>query len=216
VQVNGFAGAAARANASGTVVAPIAEEITRYVAEMRLERPALIGHSLGGSVGMMIAARHPTSVGRLMVVDMTTFAGSDFAAPDSTSENVRARADEIAAQVRAAAPGTIAPMLRELFSGMTLVDTARERILKWARASDQQVVAQAFRDVLVTDLRPELPRITIPVTVLLAQTTDEAHLHEMYGNLPQARFVRVENAKHFIMLDQPQRMVTEIQEFMHT
>ena len=69
VQVNGFGGVAAGANADGPVAAPVAEEIARYIREARLNRPAVVGHSMGGTIGMMLAARHPTLVGRLMVVD---------------------------------------------------------------------------------------------------------------------------------------------------
>src|SRR5688572_33472954 len=54
VQVAGFAGAPARGNAKGQVVRPLAEEIARYIAANRLDRPALVGHSMGGSVAMMV------------------------------------------------------------------------------------------------------------------------------------------------------------------
>src|SRR5687768_692280 len=73
VQVNGFASAAPGANADGPVSAPVAEELDRYIRESSLARPAIIGHSMGGTIGMMLAARHPGSVGRLMVVDMVPF-----------------------------------------------------------------------------------------------------------------------------------------------
>jgi pimeloyl-ACP methyl ester carboxylesterase len=78
VQVNGFAGAPVGANGDGDVAAPVAEEIARYIQRKPLcERPAAIGHSMGGSIGMMLAARHPDAVGKLMVVDMFPFMGSD-------------------------------------------------------------------------------------------------------------------------------------------
>src|SRR5690349_3191072 len=70
VQVAGFSGAPAAGNARGQVVAPLAEEIARYIEAKRLVRPALVGHSMGGTVAMMVAARHPTRVGKVMVVDM--------------------------------------------------------------------------------------------------------------------------------------------------
>src|SRR5688572_20110059 len=78
IQVNGFSGTAPGANVDGPVSAPVAEELARYIAEARLDRPAIIGHSMGGTIGMMLAARHPTSVGRLMVVDMMPEMGEMF------------------------------------------------------------------------------------------------------------------------------------------
>src|ERR1043166_5432263 len=58
VQVAGFAGEPARGNRAGPVIAPLAEEIARYIADRHLVRPAIIGHSMGGTLAMMIAARH--------------------------------------------------------------------------------------------------------------------------------------------------------------
>jgi pimeloyl-ACP methyl ester carboxylesterase len=94
VHVAAFAGRPAGANRSGAVVAPVAEEIARYIAAARLERPALVGHSLGGTLAMMVAARHPQSVSRVMVVDMMPFMGAMFGAPGATPGSV----EPIAAQ----------------------------------------------------------------------------------------------------------------------
>lgn len=77
VQVNGFAGFAPGANASGPVSAPVVEDVARYIRDSGLARPAVIGHSMGGTIGMMLAVCHPESLGRLMVVDVTPFMGDD-------------------------------------------------------------------------------------------------------------------------------------------
>jgi pimeloyl-ACP methyl ester carboxylesterase len=219
VQVNGFAGSPAGDNASGPVMAPVAEEVVRYLAAAHLDHPVIIGHSMGGAIGMMIAARHPGAIGRLMIVDMIPFAGAFFVAPDATSETARPRAEQIAGQVLATPPGEISPLLQGMFSGMTRSDAARVRILSWLRASDRRVVAQSFREVITTDLRPELSRIAIPVTVLYVLPpgqTGHAVLDSAYANLPQARMVLVEDSNHFIMLDQPQRITSEIKSFMES
>ena len=70
VQFAGFAGTPARGNARGEVVAPLAAELARYIRSRGLRRPAIVGHSMGGTVAMMIAAKNPSLVGKLMVVDM--------------------------------------------------------------------------------------------------------------------------------------------------
>ena len=63
VQIAGMGAAAPGGNAQGAVVAPVADEIARYVREEKLKTPALIGHSMGGTIGMMVAARNPDTVG---------------------------------------------------------------------------------------------------------------------------------------------------------
>src|SRR5690606_40168966 len=97
IHVQGFAGAAAEDNAEGPVSAPVAEDIARYIREQGLDRPAVIGHSMGGTIGMMLAARHPDSVGRLMVVDMIPFVGAMFGEPGTnpTPESIAPMADMI-------------------------------------------------------------------------------------------------------------------------
>jgi pimeloyl-ACP methyl ester carboxylesterase len=70
IQVAGFAGAPARGNAQGEVIAPLAAEIARYIDANRLRGASIVGHSMGGTVAMMVAARHPGRAGKVMVVDM--------------------------------------------------------------------------------------------------------------------------------------------------
>src|SRR5688572_25279555 len=83
VQVAGFAGTPAAGNAAGRVAAPVADEIARYIAANRLERPAIVGHSMGGSIALMVGARHPALAGRLMVVDMLPSPARPFGVPSA-------------------------------------------------------------------------------------------------------------------------------------
>src|SRR5690606_3871918 len=52
VQIGGFAGQPGPAG--GDVWGPAVSEIARYIAEQGLERPAVIGHSLGGATGLRL------------------------------------------------------------------------------------------------------------------------------------------------------------------
>src|SRR3546814_17850530 len=70
VQVKGFAGTAAEANASGPLLEPVAKEIVRSITAMDMRRPRIIGHSMGGTLALMLAARSPASTGKVSVVDM--------------------------------------------------------------------------------------------------------------------------------------------------
>jgi pimeloyl-[acyl-carrier protein] methyl ester esterase len=52
VQIHGFGGVP-RSSSDSLVTAPVAREVARYIRELRLTRPALIGHSMGNRT------RHP-------------------------------------------------------------------------------------------------------------------------------------------------------------
>ena len=224
IHIQGFAGAPAEDNATGNVSAPVAEDLARYIAEQGLNKPAVIGHSMGGTIGMMLAARHPDSVGRLMVVDMVPFMGAMFAQPGTnpTAESVAPVADMIhqgmanspREQYQAQADAQIAAMIN--------TESLRAGPLEDSRTSDQKVSAAAFRELIVTDLRPEISRITAPTEVLYVKFNDprmtpeiaDAIYRASFANLPGATLTRIDDSAHFIMLDQPVRFAAEVNAFL--
>ena len=223
VWVSGFAGRPAGANATGDSVSqPVAEEIARYIREQNLERPAVIGHSMGGWIGMVLAARHPESVGRLMVVDMMPFMGAMFGPPGTTPEQVRPVADQILAGIRTAAPDARRAMAEQTLAGMIRTESLRAAEVEASLASDSDVSGRAFHEMIVTDLRPELANITAPVTVLYvtptgAPLTDaqmDGFYQLSYANIPGVRLIRIPDAAHFIMYDNPGRFFAEVDAFL--
>ena len=67
VQINGFAGQPAGPNANGPFLAPVEAELAGYIEQNHLNRPAVIGHSIGGLLGIMLSADHPSDVGKLLL-----------------------------------------------------------------------------------------------------------------------------------------------------
>lgn len=222
VQVNGFAGAPVGANADGEVSAPVAEEIARYISESNLDHPAVIGHSMGGVIGMMLAARHPDAVGKLMVVDMFPFMGPMFGGPGATRDSVRPIADQIRAGMRMAPQGVVSDQTRATINSMVRTESARPEIIEHARQSNVGVTANAFHELVVTDLRPELANIRAPLTVLYvippqAPITPEQYdgfMRASYASVPTARIVKIEDSYHFIMIDQFDRFMGEVNTFL--
>lgn len=222
VHVAGFAGKPAGGNASGPVVAPVAEEIARYISEARLSRPALVGHSLGGSWAMMVAARHPQLASRVMVVDMVPFMGMMFGQPNATADSLRPIAEQMRARFttgdgearRRGIESTIATMVR--------TESLRPGVVEQSLASDPAVSGQAMYDLITTDLRPELANIRVPMTVLWVRppsipVTDElmaGGYRLSYRNAPQAVLRRIPDAYHFIMFDEPEAFQRELREFL--
>jgi pimeloyl-ACP methyl ester carboxylesterase len=222
VQIAGMGSAPPAGNAQGAVIAPVAEEIARYINEEKLKTPALIGHSMGGTIGMMVAARHPASVGKLMIVDMHPFIGQMFAGPTATADSVRPIADAMRARsAKTTAEERSAERERTI---NTMINTVAERTgpLEDSRASNPDTVANAFSELIVTDLRGELPAIKASTTVLYvtpkgAPFTDaqmDAVYRAAYAPIAGATVKRVPKAAHFIMLDAPDAFAEEIKSFL--
>ena len=222
IHVQGFAGAPAEANATGPVSAPVAEDLARYIAEQGLNKPAVIGHSMGGTIGMMLAARHPDSVGRLMVVDMVPFMGAMFGAPGATAASVAPVADQIYAGMTSGPLEGYQAQAAAAVTGMINTEAARAGPLEDTTTSDRQVSASAFRELIVTDLRPELARITAPTTVLYVKFNDPRMTPEItdgiyrasFSGMPGAKLKRIDDSAHFIMLDQPAAFAAEVNAFL--
>lgn len=224
IHIQGFAGAPVEGNAEGPVAAPVAEEIARYIAENNLDKPAVVGHSMGGTIGMMLAARHPDAVGRLMVVDMVPFMGAMLAQPgvQPTAESVAPAVRAMMAQSRATSDADYRARAAVMVAGMVNTESLRAGPLEDAAASDRAVSQNAYEELLSTDLRPELPRITAPVEVLYVafnypgmtpQMTDGIY-QGSFATLPSAELKRIDDSAHFIMFDQPAAFYAELDAFL--
>jgi pimeloyl-ACP methyl ester carboxylesterase len=53
----------------GYEIRDFADDVARFCAEVGIERPVVVGHSLGGMIGVELAARHPTVPRALVLVD---------------------------------------------------------------------------------------------------------------------------------------------------
>ena len=221
VQVSGFAGQPAGANKAGLVAAPVAEEIARYIKESGI-KPAVVGHSMGGIVGMMLASRHPDALSRLMVVDIFPSMGMLFAGPAATPEQVAQVADRIEAGMRAATPEERTARATGIIAGYANNQAMRPIGVEDSLKSDPDVSARAYRELIVTNLIPELGRIAVPVTVLYVQPKavpissvqfDGAY-KGAYAPVKQLTLKRIEDSAHFIMWDQPGRFQAELKAFL--
>jgi N-formylmaleamate deformylase len=197
VQVAGFAGDPARGNAEGAVVAPLADEIGRYIQATGLKAPAVVGHSMGGTVAMMIGARQPDRVGKVMVVDMLPQPAGLLG---GSAVNL----------------GPLANSLRDIVAspgGRRLFDS-----FVGGRGADSDVVARAMHELANTDLTPELGRIRAPMTVVYAaDPRNQARVERSYANAyagVPARLVRIDNSGHMIMYDQPARFHEALKAFL--
>lgn len=222
VQLNGFAGAPVRGNAEGLINAEAAEEVVRYIEEAGLQKPAVVGHSMGGAIALMAAARHPESVGRAMVIDMLPFMGLLFGPPGSTPASLRDTADRLRDQMAGAPAVAWAIGAQQNMSSMVRAENRRTLPVHDAQASDKGVAARAMHELITTDLRPELKNITVPVTVLyvkspstpLNEAQTDAVFRASYKSLPKAKLTRIPDAYHFIMFDQPERFAQELKAFL--
>jgi len=220
VQINGFAGQPAGANAQGEIIAPFVEELDQYIKAQHLDHPAVIGHSMGGLAGLMLARRHPEDLSRLLVVDALPFFSVLFH-PAATVENVTPQAAGMRDQVIALPDANFAAMQQAGVARLVLNPDNRPTIAAWTLASDRAVFARAMYEDMTTDMRSEIAQIQTPITVLYAYDTTmgpqagvDALWHNAYASAPHATLTRIDGSYHFIMFDQPAAFDTAVQTFL--
>lgn len=218
VHVAGFAGRPAGANASGPVVEPVANEIARYIRQAGLNKPAIVGHSLGGTWAMMVAGRNPGLASKVMVVDMMPFVGNMFGGPTATAESVRPMAEQIRKGIVGSAGEARRKQAEQTIAGMARTESVRAELVGHSMTSDLAAVGQAMYDLATTDLRPDVARIKVPMRVLYVTPTGapvtDAQMDEFYklsySGAPQAVLKRIPDSAHFIMFDAPAAFQAEL------
>lgn len=220
VQLSGFAGQP-WSHGDSAFVGPAVTELARYIQSAGLDHPAIIGHSLGGLSGILLAQQHPDLVGRLMTVDSLPFYSAVFG-PQVTPEQARPFADRAAAAILSA--DDVAFRTQQTLTAAVLArdPATRAAVIEWSVESDRHAMAAAMKDVMTTDARPGLAAMTMPVTAIYASDADggspaagaDAMWAREYATLPGVTLIRVDGSRHFIMADQPMRFDALVDDFL--
>lgn len=222
VQVAGFAGSPAVSDPDGKVAAPTAEAIAEYICSQHIKAPVIIGHSLGGEVALMLGARHPDQVGRLMIVDALPFYTLLFD-PGATSETATPHAAAMRNAMLAATPEQAEATLLASIARLAKTEAVRPSLVAAGISSDRKTLADAMYELMVTDLRPELGRIRVPVQVVYAYdllygvqaSNIDAMFRNAYVSNPNISFRRIDDGFHFVMLDQPELFAGAVIKFLN-
>ena len=220
VQLAGFAGEP-WTHGDGPFVEPVVGELARYIREAGLERPAVIGHSMGGLTALLLAQAEPALVGRVMSVDSLPFFSAMFG-PQVTAENARPFAAQAAAGILSADEASFRAQQAQTAIGMARDPATREAMVEWSMATDRHAMAAAMGEVMTTDARPGLAAMTTPAWPVYASDADggapaagaDALWGREYAALPGVRLIRVDGTRHFIMADQPARFAELVDQFL--
>jgi len=219
VQLPGFAGAPAVA--SEHFLTAMRDRLLAYLDDRKLDKPAVIGHSLGGVLALRMAAEQPARIDRLVIVDALPFLAG---LRGQTPEAARAAAAAMRQQMLASTPEQWEAGARQGALGMSRDPARAERVVAWSLASDRATSAQAMAELWGEDLRPLLPRIAAPTLVLSAWAAFEPMgatlpstqklVEAQYAGLKGARVAMGPRGYHFLMWDDADWLVSEIRTFL--
>ncbi|MCU0635668.1 MAG: alpha/beta hydrolase [Gemmatimonadaceae bacterium] len=197
------------------------DAVIRYVRERKLDKPVLIGHSLGGFLALDIAATAPDLPSRVINVDGLPFMGG-IMMQEMTVEQMRPMAARMRTMMQRATPEQSAAAFEQNLRTMVRDSSAMPLLRVMGRASDPRTVGEAMYALYVTDLRPKLAQITVPVLNLhawaaykpMGQTRArlDSALARQYAALRTGTTRVTDTGYHFIMFDEPAWFLTQLRE----
>lgn len=187
------------------------QAILRYISEQQLEKPVVIGHSLGGYLALALAANAPEQIGGAVNVDGLPALGALFsqvAASNNSEQQPPQRFDPMA-----------------MAKSMAAADDWQQRIVSNMMSSDGQTSGRVMGELMRADLRGQLANIRVPVLTLGAlqngapYSTPEQVQQNYENQLANApaqyhSFAFARDSKHFIMADAPEWLNQQIGRFL--
>lgn len=190
----------------------MADDVMRLIDRMKLERPTVLGHSMGGKAAMAFALMHPEQIGRLIVVDIAPVPYSD----------------------------TLSPFVDAMRSINLMAVTCRADVYRalWKIVPDPSVVPFLMQNLVMINDRFDwrlnlvgigaaMPRLCsfptelmqlqchCPTTVIVGEQSNYVTRHDGADFLPMFPRVEVEiveKASHWVHADQPMAFLSRVRQ----
>jgi pimeloyl-ACP methyl ester carboxylesterase len=221
VTLPGFDG---RAPIEGNVMDAARTALRELIDSRKLDKPVLVGHSLGGTLALAVAEDAPGLVGGVVTID-------GLPVMPGTEETPPALRGQLAAQIKARMASmdaaAFAQQQRAYMETIGVLDMPKgDALAELGAKSDPAAVAHAAADDMALDLRPRLSRITAPVLLVaphfdadaaqygMTEDSRAAYYKSLMAGTPELEVVTIAPSRHFVMFDQPQRLIDTIRQFV--
>lgn len=196
------------------------------IRDHKIDRPVLVGHSLGGTLSIRFAGEHSDLLSGVVAVDgLPIFPGMERLTP----EQRHAAAERMRAQMAQASPEQFRAQQLAYMQGMGLIDADKAAAYAALNArSDAAAVAGYMADDVAADYRPGLKDITVPLLeispynapdfsappMMMSESQKTAYYESFLAGAPNATVLSISPARHFVMLDQPARFQDALDKFL--
>ena len=152
--MSGFAGTKPQENISFIA---LEKAIVAFIQNNSIQKPIIIGHSMGGGLAMALATDYPKLIGKIVVIDalpclsaLTNPAFQSKEKPDCTSmtNNLVSMNNE-----------QFYDMQKAMIPSLLASTKWQETVLKWSIDSDRKTFATMYCDISNIDLRSKIQQI---------------------------------------------------------
>lgn len=172
----------------------MATDVIAFANALEISSYSIVGHSMGGRVGLRVAGQRATGLKRLVAVDPPVSGPGRRPYP--------AKLDWYVDSIRQAQRGMTVEQMREYCPTWT-EEQLRLRA-EWLHTCNEKAIRESFHAFQTDDIHADAGKIEIPVLLMCAERGDvirDSDVEELLGLLPSMKHVRVENAGHMIPWD---------------
>lgn len=192
----------------------IKDELIGYVKNKQLNKPTIIGHSLGGTLGFWLAAEEQYLFSKVLAIDALPCTGAlmvpNYDASTMVYDNPYSK------QMLNMDSTAFRKMAVQQASFMMLNKSKIDTVVNWMMLADRNTYVNGYIDLLKLDLREKMADIKIPVVVLAATYPDKKAIEKTYNTqfekMTNKTFLYADESAHFIMYDQPLWLIKTLKE----
>jgi 3-oxoadipate enol-lactonase len=191
-------------------ISQLADDLDALVDALGLAPAALMGHSMGGSIVLEQAARHPHRVRAVVAV------GAAIDLPEQARAGLAARAETVERDGMGAVAETIAtngmaPSFREAHP------EEFQEFISLLAGNDVNGYAAQCRALVEMAITEHLPRIAAPALLVCGEldaVSPPAVNREAAGQIPDARTVEVADCAHIVPWEKPDELQEAARPFL--
>ena len=189
-------------------------EIANYIKNNKIEKPIVIGHSMGGGLALAVAADYPDLISKIVVVDALPSLSALM--NPSFKSNQNNDCSPIVNQMTAMTDSQFYDMQKMGISRLVENVSKQDLIIDWSVKSDRRTFAEMYCDFSNTDLRNKIATIKCPSLILLESyfVNLKPAIEEQYKNLKTANLQYANKGLHFIMYDDTAWYLEQLNNFI--
>jgi pimeloyl-ACP methyl ester carboxylesterase len=201
-------GESVKQNTSAHQIKSFADMVSQFMEIMGIQDAPVFGHSMGGTVTLTLALKEPKRTRKVAIVDSPI---------NGNSLNFFLKLSGIGWIARLA---WRIPVIKKLVMWMVLArDSARvrEMIFRDVDKTNTESFFQSIGDLHRTDLRDRLYELAMPTLGIFGAHDNIVNPNQsqlLAQGVPQARVELMNHSRHFPMLDEPDRFIEIIHEFL--
>ncbi len=190
--------------------------IANYIKENKIDKPTIIGHSMGGGLALALASDYPELIEKIIVVDALPCLPALMNPTYKTVEKQDCSA--MLNQISSATNEQFYQMQKMSIQRLVADTSKRELVVGWSMKSDRKTFAEMYCDFSNTDLREKIKNIKCPTLVLLEEYFKHVKpdIEAQYKNLKTANLQYSNKGLHFIMYDDKEWYFSQLNNFITT